>query len=1006
MHAPVPGDCKTPIHGFQRSKECVRHKGTSYRDDDDGDEGAVSDNLAAVNERLDEFARQLERLAQSQSDLRHAATSADERAPDRVADALARLDHRLDQITSEDRVAAYEIEHRNRLASPPSSASAARTPSPAGWAAQISARQRVLEGGVAAASAMTPAPSPPPAASSPPTAPSTREPGPDLTDLQQQLREITAQLSSLQEPYEHGLAALHSELAAIGRALTEAVPRQAIETLEGEVRSLAERLDRTRQAGIDVAVLAKLERGLAEVRDALHGLSPAESLAGFEEAMHALSSKIDQIAVSAQPAETPIAFKQLEQAVESLRGVVSNAASDGALAQLAAEVRGLAAQLERAITDSSAESLGRLEERIAALMESGRAVPPELEDSIRELIERLDRVQLSHGDQFALGALEDRIVSLSEKLDASDARLNHLEAIERGLADLLVHLEEMRSGGWHEPRTAPPPPEPAPAAQRSASESAASLLDSILKPPRVQTPTIPAPVLAPVAAPAPAATAAPPEAAEFRLEPAAKTMPRAQERSPTAPYLSPDTPLEPGSGAPRPKPGSPAARIAASEAVLGTARPMPTETGGKAAAIAAARAAVKAASLDMEAETSKSLRSWNAGWFRSSAHKSPMGSPASPPPASGLTSDDWADTPPSRGKRALKLLKTLLIAAAVAIIVIGAVQITIELLLPNEPAAPPATEPAKEPASSNAPRRSMPTPEEVLPTAPEGDPDTTGQTDDTPSVLDPSPVLPPKQSPAEVTGSIPPPSPQPAPAPLSLPADHSTNDTLPASLSHLLRTAVAAKNPAAEYELGVRYSEGRGVPQNLQQALHWLERAAAAGFAPAQFRLASLKEQGEGLKKDLHAARRLYIAAASKGHAKAMHNLAVLYAEGIDGNPDYKAAAKWFRKAAAYGIADSQYNLAVLYARGIGVGANLAESYKWFALAAATGDPEAAKKRDEVAARLNQQTLTAAKLAARTFTAEREPEEATSLRVPSGGWDRAPAAPAKPRQRTPASAAR
>ena len=32
---------------------------------------------------------------------------------------------------------------------------------------------------------------------------------------------------------------------------------------------------------------------------------------------------------------------------------------------------------------------------------------------------------------------------------------------------------------------------------------------------------------------------------------------------------------------------------------------------------------------------------------------------------------------------------------------------------------------------------------------------------------------------------------------------------------------------------------------------------------------------------------------------------------------------------------------------------NLAESYKWFALAAAQGDNEAAKKRDEVAARLD-----------------------------------------------------
>jgi hypothetical protein len=82
---------------------------------------------------------------------------------------------------------------------------------------------------------------------------------------------------------------------------------------------------------------------------------------------------------------------------------------------------GLGAQFERATAESSTEALAKLEARIAALMESGRAVPPELEGSVRALSERLDRMQLSQGDQLALGALEDRIAKLSEKLDASDS---------------------------------------------------------------------------------------------------------------------------------------------------------------------------------------------------------------------------------------------------------------------------------------------------------------------------------------------------------------------------------------------------------------------------------------------------------------------------------------------------------------------------------------------------------------------------------------------------------
>jgi localization factor PodJL len=150
------------------------------------------------------------------------------------------------------------------------------------------------------------------------------------------------------------------------------------------------------------------------------------------------------------------------------------------------------------------------------------------------------------------------------------------------------------------------------------------------------------------------------------------------------------------------------------------------------------------------------------------------------------------------------------------------------------------------------------------------------------------------------------------------------------------------------------------------------------------------------VKKDLNKARELYLKAADKGNAKAIHNLAVLYAEGIDGKPDYRAASQWFRKAAERGVADSQYNLGILYARGIGVEQNLAESYKWFALAANQGDQDAGKKRDDVAARLDQQALVAAKLAAQTFAVDAPPDEAMNVKAPPGGWDRATASPAKP----------
>jgi localization factor PodJL len=357
----------------------------------------------------------------------------------------------------------------------------------------------------------------------------------------------------------------------------------------------------------------------------------------------------------------------------------------------------------------------------------------------------------------------------------------------------------------------------------------------------------------------------------------------------------------------------------------------------------------------------------------------------------------------------LKQVKTLVIAVSVVIIVLGTLQTAMDFFMspseeqqsmPAEDRAPdtsssaPATAPAATP-----PYRPMPTPGGA-PAEPE--PSTTQSTNRI-SMFDPNTVVSAiRPSPAtDVTGSISRQKPAPAAT-----ADTAT-DSLPASFGPTLRAAAANGDHSAEYEIAARYADGRGVARNMNEAVRWLERGANMGFAPAQFRLAAIFEKGEGVKKDIGTARKYYLAAAEKGHAKAMHNLAVLYAEGMDGKPDYRAAAHWFRRAAAYGVADSQFNLAVLYARGIGIEQNLAESYRWFALAANSGDHDAAKKRDEVATRLDQQTITAARLAVQTFTPQREPEEATGLSTPPGGWDRTADAvkPAKPRPRTRAPAA-
>ncbi len=333
------------------------------------------------------------------------------------------------------------------------------------------------------------------------------------------------------------------------------------------------------------------------------------------------------------------------------------------------------------------------------------------------------------------------------------------------------------------------------------------------------------------------------------------------------------------------------------------------------------------------------------------------------------------------GGNLAKRVRSLLVGTSIVLIVIGGLHVVMNLLdpsrhgdapasvppqqSPSEPLAAPDGE-AKPPSSSPDSRSSLTTP------------------DDAADKTDPAVTSNPAQKAADksdVTGSLPPAAADPVAGSSALP---SISEKLP----HALRAAAATGDAAAAYEIALRHLEGRGVPVNLDEAARWMEHAAKGGLAPAQFRLGSFYEKGQGVKKDIATARRLYQAAAERGNAKAMHNLAVLFAEGIDGKPDYKQAALWFRRGADRGVADSQYNLAILYARGIGVTQNLAESYKWFSLAAAQGDKDSGGKRDEIAARLDQASLTAARLAVQTWSVEPQPIEATTVKAPPGGWEK------------------
>ena len=153
--------------------------------------------------------------------------------------------------------------------------------------AEISARRRVLNGEAAPMAAPAPA----------------SIPTQDLSGLENELRRITSQIETLRRPgVEEAINALRAELGAIGRTLNEAMPRRALEAIEKQIQDLNQRIAEGRQAGVNSGALEGIERGLADVRDALRDLTPAENLVGYTDAINALAHKIDLIVAQKDPA--------------------------------------------------------------------------------------------------------------------------------------------------------------------------------------------------------------------------------------------------------------------------------------------------------------------------------------------------------------------------------------------------------------------------------------------------------------------------------------------------------------------------------------------------------------------------------------------------------------------------------------------------------------------------------------------------------------------------------
>lgn len=820
------------------------------------------------------------------------------------------------------------------------------------------------------------------------------------------------------------LAQLNSLVGQLARRVEQAIAAgegaDSLGVIERQVQEIVNRLDQQARPGPDAERLEALLRAVAErldqpltppqleqVRETVRLLTQDHlNVEGSPDALRAVEAQLAEISARlAEPVSVDFDTSRIETLIHDMSDRLSAAAGGNA--------------------SDMQDTLGRIAVAVDELgrTSGGGAALHALEMRMAEIAARLDEPVSAELDTSRLEAMVERI---GQRLDHSQPGhesdgADTLAGLERSVADIFQHIEQFRETAIltaeHAARkaarealasVAPPPRSEDPAArvamerefadirsrqsaadQRTNSTLGAvqSTLDQVVD----RLAAIERTSVRPPAAFAPSAVASPPN-----VSPPSASPPSAAPQPFMPPPVTPFTPptletapppapvREPVHAPPRPQPGpaplvaaepDPASQIddlllepgagkpAASAMVMpdiAASEDAGAGSGPRASFIAAVRRAQSAAAsaqsgeMDVGARPESALDQTRAR-ARAAASKTQN---SAPPAAAGKFRSMFA--------RAART--TLYVALGVAVL-LGAGKIGLSMLeeveieSPVEQSAlPPAAAPdiGKSSLSAfGAPRQSANAPAP----SPSAAPALAARNPD----VDPSTV-------ASIDRS--------SQAP-SKPQD--------------LRSAAGSGMPLAQFEIGLRYAEGRGITRDLAQAAAWFERAAQQEHAPAQYRLGALYEKGTGVERDLEKAQSWYQRAAERGNVRAMHNLAVLIAEGAAGKPDYASAAQWFRAAAEHGVRDSQYNFAILNARGLGTAQDMVQSYMWFSLAAAQGDEDAGKKRADVAARLDARQLSKARALVDNFTQRKADHASNDTSAPPGGWDFAPEAKETPK---------
>lgn len=177
------------------------------------------------------------------------------------------------------------------------------------------------------------------------------------------------------------------------------------------------------------------------------------------------------------------------------------------------------------------------------------------------------------------------------------------------------------------------------------------------------------------------------------------------------------------------------------------------------------------------------------------------------------------------------------------------------------------------------------------------------------------------------------------------------NKDEPEKIRQYRRDAIKG-DATAQFNLGVMYANGEGVPQDYNEALKWYRKSAEQDNAGAYNNIGTMYYSGKGVPQSYDEAVKCFRKAAELGDANGHNNMGLMYEGGLGVRKNDDKAANYYCEAVEKGLATAlnyltklgdkgnsvaQFNLAWIYRNGKGVPQNDAEAVKWYRKAAEQG---------------------------------------------------------------------